>query len=97
MEENVDKVISQRIQTMQQIVDLEGEDTEWSVGLVRLLLLHGDAPEVIEEEVGERSAGEDVSVVSDGAGVIKHEATDERVEVAEDSDNTEDQDWRVNN
>ena len=49
---------------------------------MRLLLGHWDAPEVIVEDVDQGRGGEQVLVVTDGAGVIKHEAAAEAVEVA---------------
>ena len=58
---------------------------------MRLLLDHRDAPEVIVEDVDQGRGGQEVAVVSDGAGVVKHEATAEAVEVADQASQDQDQ------
>lgn len=47
-----------------------------------LYLGHGRAPEIIEEQVADRSRGPQVLVVEDGRDVVKHEAAREAVPVA---------------
>ena len=46
-----------------------------------LLFGHRDAPEVIVKDVDHGRGGEQVLVVADGAGVVKHDAAAEAVEV----------------
>ena len=58
---------------------------------MRLLLDHWDAPEVIVEDVDQGRGGQEVTVVSDGAGVVKHEAAAEAVEVADQAGQDQDQ------
>ena len=51
VEDDIDQVVAQGLELVQEIVEAEGEDSEWSVRLVTLLLLHRRAPEVILKEV----------------------------------------------
>ena len=58
---------------------------------MRLLLVHGYAPEVIEKNVDERSGGLNVLVISDCTSVIKHKSTSKRVDIADDAGRTNNQ------
>ena len=58
---------------MNDVIELDCEETQWRVGLVRY---HG-------------RGGEQVLVVTDGAGVVKHDAAAEAVEVAHQTDQCE--------
>ena len=82
VEDEVEEVIAQGLEAVEDVVEPEREDAQRPVGLVRLLLGHRDAPEVIVEDVDQGRGGEEVLVVTDGAGVVKHEAAAEAVEVA---------------
>ena len=63
----------------------EWEHSEWSVWLVWLFLDHGQAPEVIVEDIDEGRAGQEVFVVLDGADIIEDKTSIYRVEVTEDA------------
>ena len=83
VEEEVEEMIAKRLEAMEDVIEPKREDAQRSVGLMRLLLGHRDAPEVIVEDVDQGRGGQEVAVVPDGAGVIKHEAAAEAVEVTD--------------
>ena len=55
MEDVIHQVVTKRVQPMQPIIEAEGENTEGSVGFVRLLFVHRDAPEIILEYILQRT------------------------------------------
>lgn len=62
---------------------LEGEDAQWSVGLVAGVVRHPLAPEVIKKDVSEAGARSDVRVVDDRPNIVVHQLPVERVAVTQ--------------
>ena len=57
VQDDVAEVVPERLERMDEVVEAEGEDGEGAVGLVRLLLAHRRAPEVVQEDCNtERTA-----------------------------------------
>jgi len=87
VEEEVGEVVAEGREAVEEIVQAIGEDAEGAVGFVRLLLGHGDTPEVVLENLKDGRFGSDVFVIFYGTDIIKHKSTHERVEVADQADN----------
>lgn len=55
---------------MEQVVESEGEDGEWSVGFVTGLTAHGLPPKVVHEEPAYWGTGKEVKVLLNSEYVI---------------------------
>lgn len=65
---------------------LEGENAEWSVGLVAGVIGHLLPPEVITKDASQAGARSNVRVVGDCPNIVVHELPSQRVSVTEPAD-----------
>ena len=86
MKDDIDQVVTKWRQFAQEVVQPECGHCQRPVGLVALLLVHGRAPEVIEEQVAPRHVSPQVLIVSDGSDVIEDEIAVQRIPVKNQAD-----------
>lgn len=75
VQQQVDKMVTEWLQSMQQVVEAECQHRQGPIGLVRLLLAHWRAPEIVEEYITQRRARSQILVVPYCANVIKYQTT----------------------
>jgi hypothetical protein len=78
-------MIPHGFQLPKQIIPSESQNTQGSVGLVALLLVHRGAPEIVEKYIDERRMRSQISVVFDRTDVVEDEATVTAVVVTRDA------------
>jgi len=76
-------VVSKRLKCMQQVVEAERQHGEWAIRLVGLLLAHRRPPEVVQENVDQRSVRPQILVVPDCADVIENKPALSTVVIAD--------------